>query len=76
MPSFNLSDLGPQDGELDEEAYDAWWDKYDSLGEDFSPSVWPQNRHCFLNFNEHLKNALPVTGVCLDAPFMEAIDTA
>jgi len=66
--------LGPQDGELDEEAYDAWWDKYRSLGEDYSPSVWPQNRQCFLNVIEHFKSAFPVKEVRLDAPFMEAPD--
>jgi hypothetical protein len=66
-----LRACGPEWGELDEEAYYAWWDKYHSLGEGYSPSVWPQNRQSFLNVVKHLKNALPVKEVWLDPPFLQ-----
>jgi hypothetical protein len=70
-----LSSVGPEDGELDDEACCAWWDKYYSLSHD-TPSVWPQNRQCFLNIIDHLKKALPVESVRLDPPLLEALDTA
>jgi len=60
---------GPEWGELDEEAYDAWWSKYNALAE--TPKVWPQNRRCLLNIVEHLKKALPVKEVRLDPRLLE-----
>ena len=67
-----MRNIGPLDGELDEEAVDAWSDKYNSLGE--LPSVWPENRQCFLNVIEHWKKALPVREVHFDWLFRDAPD--
>jgi len=59
----------PQEGEMDEEARQRWWDKYNDLLE--TASVWPQNRQCLLNIVEHLKQALPVKSVVLDPRLLD-----
>jgi hypothetical protein len=60
---------GPQEGEMVEEDYFAWWDKYHALGD--TPSIWPQNRQCLLNIIEHLKKALPVREIEIDPRLCE-----
>jgi hypothetical protein len=59
----------PQDDEIDPTAYDAWYDKYFAL--ERTPSIWAQNRACFLNIVEHLKRTLPVRNVELDPRLLE-----
>jgi len=66
--SLSLPDT-PQDDELDPAAYDAWYEKYFAL--ERTPSIWPQNRACFLNIVDHLKQALPVRKVELDPRLLD-----
>jgi hypothetical protein len=73
---YNPAAIGPEEDELDEEAYDAWWNRYNTLTNDDTPCVWPQNRQSLLNIIDHLKKALPVKEVRLDPPLLEAPDSA
>jgi len=60
--SFRAKLPGPDD--MPPEDLHRWHEEYDRLGN--TPSIWPQNRQCFLNIVEHLKKALPVKSLELD----------
>ncbi len=54
----------PTLNEMPRRQYQKWRKRYDEL--EATPSIWPQNRRCFLRIVENLKQAFDVTQVELD----------